>query len=79
MSERAQETPMKPVPESDEEWQPFFDGARRGVLMIQQCAQCSTSLAPVAPVCTECLSESLTWVQASGRGTLFTFGIMHQT
>ncbi len=79
MTEQTQEPAKKPVPESDEEWQPFFDGARRGALMIQQCTQCSTSLAPGTTVCTECLSGSLTWVQASGRGTLFTFGVMHQT
>ena len=79
MAEQTQEPAPKPVPESDEEWQTFFDGARRGELMIQQCTQCSTSLAPGTAVCTECLSESLNWVQASGRGTLFTFGIMHQT
>ena len=79
MAERTQEPAKKPVPESDEEWQPFFDGARRGALMIQQCTQCSTSLAPGTPLCTECLSESPQWVQATGRGTLFTFGIMHQT
>jgi uncharacterized OB-fold protein len=79
MAERTQEPAKKPIPESDEEWQPFFDGARRGVLMIQQCTQCSTSLAPGTILCIECLSESLRWVQASGRGTLFTFGVMHQT
>ena len=79
MVERTQEPAKKPVPEPDEEWRPFFEGARRGSLMIQQCTQCSTYLAPGTTLCTECLSESLRWVQATGRGTLFTFGIMHQT
>lgn len=57
---------------------PFFDGAKRGELVIQRCKDCRAYLAPGAILCTECLSESLEWVRASGRGTLFTFGIMHQ-
>ena len=39
------------------------------------------SMSPAEPgsrACTECLSESLEWVPASGRATLFTFAVMHQ-
>ncbi len=46
--------------------------------MIQRCKGCGTHLYPGRQLCTECLGEALEWVQASGRGTLFTFGIMHQ-
>lgn len=72
------QTPSKPVPQPDEVSRPFFEGAARGVLMIQQCDGCRAFLAPGSRVCTECLNESLTWVAASGRATLFTFAIMHQ-
>jgi uncharacterized OB-fold protein len=68
----------KPVPEPDEASRPFFDGAASGALMIQQCSDCQAFLAPGTALCTECLSESLDWVKASGRGTIFTFGVMHQ-
>ena len=72
------ETTRKPVPEPDDVSQPFFEGARHGVLMIQRCTGCGAFLAPGSRVCTECLDESLEWVEASGRGTLFTYAIMHQ-
>src|SRR5215213_817497 len=72
------DTPSKPVPEVDEQSRPFFEGALRGELMLQHCADCGAYLALGSRVCTECLGENLEWRPASGRGTLFTFGIMHQ-
>lgn len=72
------EVPSKPIPQPDEPSRPFFDGALRGELMIQHCTSCSAFLAPGSRACTECLSEALEWVAASGRATLFTFAIMHQ-
>ena len=69
--------PEKPIPESDELWQPFFDGARIGTLMVQRCQACESHLAPGTARCTECWSESLAWVQASGQGTLFSYSIVH--
>ena len=69
---------QKPVPLPDEQSQPFFDGAARGVLMIRGCQACGARLAPTIETCTECLGDDLAWVQASGRGTLFTFAIMHR-
>ncbi len=68
----------KPIPEIDEAWAPFFEGARRGELMIGRCKDCGTWLAPGAAICAECLSESVQWAKASGKGTLFTFALMHQ-
>jgi len=68
----------KPAPLPDDLSRPFFEGAVRGELMIQHCARCNTYLAPGSRFCTECWNEALAWVQASGRATLFTYGIMHQ-
>lgn len=72
------EAPRKPVPQPDEASLPFFEGSRRGVLMIQRCTRCRAYLVPGSYICTECLGGTLEWAPASGRGTLFTFGIMHQ-
>lgn len=72
------EAPRKPMPEPDELSRPFFEGAQRGELMIQRCADCAAYLAPGSRVCSECMGEALEWVQASGRATLFTFAVMHQ-
>lgn len=74
----AAQTQPKPVPEPDERSQEFFDGAKRGELMLSRCNDCAAWLHPAAPVCTECMSADIKWEKASGRGTVFTFGVMHQ-
>src|SRR5215207_11694983 len=68
----------KPVPEPDDYTQPFFEGAKNGVLVIRHCNTCRTFLAPVSKICTECLGEDVEWRAVSGNGTLHTFGVMHQ-
>ncbi len=68
----------RPAPAPDDASAPFFDGAARGALMIQRCRDCGTYLAPVREVCSECLRSDLEWTEASGRGTVHTFGVMHR-
>jgi uncharacterized protein len=68
----------KPVPRPDEASQPFFDGARDRKLMVQKCAACGTVMWPVKPRCNNCLIADLTWTQVSGKGTLYSFTLMHQ-
>jgi uncharacterized OB-fold protein len=68
----------KPVPIPNEASRPFYDGAREHRLMIQQCTTCGAVMWPVKSRCTNCLNSTVTWVQASGRGTLYTFALMHQ-
>lgn len=76
----------KPVPIPDEASQPFFDGAKRGELMILRCGACGhfmwgTSHAgslPITPRCHTCFADDLEWVAATGKATLYSFAIMHQ-
>lgn len=46
--------------------------------MLMRCSDCGTWRLPSRQHCDACLSEAYTWEQASGRGTVRTFGIMHQ-
>lgn len=68
----------KPLPQPDEASQPFFDGARQGKLMIMRCESCGAYRYPARDRCDVCWSTATAWVQASGRGTVYTFGVMHQ-
>lgn len=72
------EAVTKPVPIPDSISAPFFDGARQGRLMLQCCAACGKWSFPVRERCPHCFAAKLEWRQASGRGTLYTFAIMHQ-
>ncbi len=68
----------KPVPMPDEASMPFFEGAKAHKLMIQKCADCGVPIWPVKPRCDNCFSANVNWSEASGRGTLYTFTLMHQ-
>lgn len=73
-----QTTIPRPLPEPDESSGQFFEGAMEGRLMLMRCSDCGTWRLPSRKHCDACLSENCTWEQASGRGTVRTFGIMHQ-
>ena len=51
----------------------FWDGAREGRLLIQQCRSCTKYQHPPEPVCHHCLSFDLGSGEVSGRGTVYTF------
>ena len=55
----------------------FWDGVREHRLLIQRCARCGALRHPPRPMCPEC--HSLEWdaVEASGRGTVYSFVIPH--
>ena len=74
-----QAPPARPVPIPDEASQPFFDAAAEGKLLLKHCGECSRYLAPQAEFCDKCLSEAVTWKEASGRGMIYSFIINHQT
>jgi uncharacterized protein len=79
------ETPAKPVPIPDEESRPFFEGARQGVLLLRRCRACAEFMSPTGgigtplrPRCVSCFSAELEWAPAGGKGTLYSFALMHQ-
>ena len=71
------ETPvLLPVP--DERSAPFFEGAREGRLMLQRCSACECWLYPVRSRCPDCGSRALEWSAASGRGVVYSHGVLHR-
>ena len=39
--------------------------------MIQRCPECGHTQFPPSPVCTDCLSDKVEWVECSGKATLW--------
>jgi uncharacterized OB-fold protein len=72
------ETYTKPLPQADGESAEFYEGARRHELMLMRCKECRAWRLPSRPRCPDCWSTETAWEKASGRGTLYSFGIMHQ-
>lgn len=68
----------KPLPVPDEHSAPFFEATLRGELLLQHCDDCGRWMWPVRFRCIDCLGGSVSWRPASGRGTVYTFTIVHQ-
>jgi uncharacterized OB-fold protein len=69
---------QRPMPEPDEASEAFYEAAARGSLLLKKCGRCAAALGPDARFCSECLSEDVDWLEASGQGKVLTFGVMHQ-
>lgn len=50
---------------------PFWEAAERHELAIQRCDACGTHQFYPRPFCLACYSDSVRWVTASGRGTVY--------
>lgn len=68
---------QRPAPGISDDNRFFWEGAREGKLMIQRCKSCGDLHHPPGPVCPECHSFDWDAVQASGRGTVYSFVVMH--
>ena len=68
----------KPVPVADDLSQPFWDAAREHRLVAQRCAQCGYYNHPPRPTCDRCSSRELEFAPLSGRGSIYSFTVMHQ-
>ena len=56
----------------------FWEGTASEELRVQVCAACGDRQLPGGPCCRECLSPDLSWERASGRGTVFSYTIVHK-
>ena len=53
--------------------QPYWQGAAAGKLLIQKCKPCGKLQFYPRPVCVDCFSGNLDWVEASGKGKIHSF------
>lgn len=65
----------KPLPRPTASSQPFWDAARRHELQLQRCGSCGAVVFYPRELCSECLSSELSWIEASGRGTVYSYTI----
>lgn len=65
----------KPLPTPSKWSQPFWDAARKHKLILKKCKKCGNIDHPPYLYCTECASEESEWIEASGKGKLYTYAI----
>ncbi|MEE8363063.1 MAG: Zn-ribbon domain-containing OB-fold protein [Dehalococcoidia bacterium] len=64
-----------PQPESDRYW----EGAKNHELWLRKCNDCNQAYFYPRNICPGCFSDNVEWIQASGRGTVHTFAIVHRS
>jgi len=69
----------KAIPVADERDAPYWDGAKEGKLVLQHCAACGLISAQPRVVCPRCHGEAFEWKPVSGKGTIHSYTIVHQT
>ncbi len=68
----------KPLPDLLPETRPFWEAASRHQLVLQKCRACGKIQFFPRLLCHACLNEEMTWILASGKGTVHTFTVIHQ-
>ena len=68
----------RPIPVAVDESREFYDGAKQHKLVLQRCTSCGEWRLPGRDRCSACWSTDTEWAQASGKGRLYTWGVMHQ-
>lgn len=68
----------RPAPEATPETQHFWDGTKRGELLLQKCDDCATVYFPPRPFCPGCASKSVSVLPASGKARLFSYVINYR-
>ena len=65
-----------PAPKPSAWSKAFWEGAKEGRLLIQICGACARRVFYPRLYCPSCLSPELGWMQASGRGTIYSYTIV---
>ena|SRR5215471_15252670 len=68
----------KPLPIVTDENRPFWDGCREGKLLLQYCEQCHKHQFYPRLYCMHCGATKLKWVEASGRGRIYSYTVIHR-
>ena len=69
--------PPRPRPAITQDNAFWFEGAREHRLLIQHCTSCGTLRHPPLPACGVCGSFEWDTVESAGRGTLYSFVVVH--
>ena len=67
--------PVLPVPDSSTE--EYWAAARDHRLLVRRCTACGAVHFHPRQFCPVCWSDSVEWLEASGRSTLYTFSVVH--
>lgn len=68
----------RPVPDVTPETAPFWAGAADGRFLLRECTDCGLTFYYPRALCPDCFADGVEWVEASGRGTVYTYTYSEQ-
>jgi uncharacterized OB-fold protein len=77
MSNVSADKAQRPAPIVTDDSAVFWDAVAEQRLVAQRCAECGRLRHPPRPMCPQCHSLSIEVVELSGRGTLYSYSILH--
>jgi uncharacterized OB-fold protein len=69
---------MSHLPVPDAESAPYWEAAAEGRLVFRRCDACGHAFLYPRSACPRCWSTDVEWVEASGRGTVYSFTVIHR-
>jgi uncharacterized OB-fold protein len=72
-----QDEPRRPAPVITDDNAFYWEAAAEGKLVAQRCGDCGVLRHPPRPMCGHCQSLDIEVVALSGRGTLYSYAILH--
>jgi uncharacterized protein len=67
-----------PAPDRTPETDEFWDATVAGRLLLARCDECATVIWYPKTYCPHCGGLSVSWDQASGLGTIYSFSVVHR-
>jgi uncharacterized protein len=64
---------VAPIPNPENA--PYFTAATNGKLMLKKCRTCNEPHFYPRAICPHCFSSDTEWIEASGRGTIYSFSV----
>jgi uncharacterized OB-fold protein len=66
------------APPVSPETKPFWDAAAAGTLLLKRCEACAEPHYYPRAICPFCGSDRTTWIEASGRGTIYSYSVFRR-
>ena len=70
--------PHNSAPESNIEIQPFWDATAEGKLLLKKCNGCGEIHYYPRTICPFCFSDDTVWIEASGKGTIYSYSVIRR-